>query len=127
MQKSHLQGTCIEYLKNKYHKTPTFKASVCEYSKKKYHNNENFRMSKIQKRSEIFAKQQQRQKDIDFTINQFHQEVRTGPEFVCCVCHRLLFRKQVIECKRDCYKIKGQQIADLAQKCITLKYLCMQH
>ncbi|XP_052441444.1 uncharacterized protein LOC127981121 [Carassius gibelio] len=69
------------------------------------------------------AVMRERQKDIDFTINQFHQEVSTGPEFVCSVCHRLLFRKQVIECKRDCYKIRGQQITDLAERCITEKYL----
>ncbi|XP_026112280.1 LOW QUALITY PROTEIN: uncharacterized protein LOC113091073, partial [Carassius auratus] len=116
------EGVC-EYSKNKYSKNPTFKASVREYSKKKYHDNENFRMSIIQKRAEISAKQKDRQKDIDFTINQFHQEVSTGPEFVCSVCHRLLFRKQVIECKRDCYKIRGQQITDLAERCITEKYL----
>ncbi|XP_052412218.1 uncharacterized protein LOC127957635 [Carassius gibelio] len=71
----------------------------------------------------IIGDTRERQKDIDFTINQFHQEVSTGPEFVCSVCHRLLFRKQVIECKRDCYKIRGQQITDLAERCITEKYL----
>ncbi|XP_052421004.1 uncharacterized protein LOC127964736 [Carassius gibelio] len=117
------KASVCEYSKNKYNKNPTFKASVREYSKKKYHDNENFRMSIIQKRAESSAKQKDRQKDIDFTINQFHQEVNKGPEFVCSVCHRLLFRKQVIECKRDCYKIRGQQITDLAERCITEKYL----
>ncbi|XP_073714001.1 uncharacterized protein [Misgurnus anguillicaudatus] len=80
-------------------------------------------MSKIQKGCEIYAKQRETQKNIDATISQFQQEVSRGPECVCCVCHRLLFRKQVIECKFDCYEQKGQHIADLSKRCITLKYL----
>ena len=33
--------------------------------------------------------------NIDFVIELFQEEVKHGPEHVCCVCHRLLFRKQV--------------------------------
>ncbi|XP_048046234.1 LOW QUALITY PROTEIN: uncharacterized protein LOC125268187 [Megalobrama amblycephala] len=117
------KASVCEYSKRKYHENPVFKASICENLKKKYNDDENIRISKIQKGSDNFAKQKDKQKDIDFTIDQFYKEVSTGPEFVCCVCHRLLFRKQVIECRRDCYKMKGQEISDLAERCITLKYL----
>ncbi|XP_042609822.1 uncharacterized protein LOC122142829 [Cyprinus carpio] len=108
----------IENIRTKYCEDSDYRQKKIENIRTKYCD----RMSIIQKRAEMSAKQKDRQKDIDFTINQFHQEVSTGPEFVCSVCHRLLFRKQVIECKRDCYKIRGQQITDLAERCIT-KYL----
>ncbi|XP_073688692.1 uncharacterized protein [Garra rufa] len=60
---------------------------------------------------------------LDSPTSTAEHKVSTGPEFVCSVCHRLLFRKQVIECKRDCYKIRGEKITDLAERCITEKYL----
>lgn len=59
----------------------------------------------------------------DVTIAYFCQDVIRGPEFVCCVCHCLLFRKQVIECRKECYEDRGEQIAVLGRKCITLRYV----
>ncbi|XP_072239813.1 uncharacterized protein [Leuresthes tenuis] len=64
-----------------------------------------------------------KQQDIDFVIGQFRQDVSRGPEYVCSVCHRLLFRKQVIECKRSHYESKRPEVAALAKRCITLQYL----
>nr|XP_055041698.1 LOW QUALITY PROTEIN: uncharacterized protein LOC129429201 [Misgurnus anguillicaudatus] len=111
-----------QYFHKKYHDNPTFKAKLRQYSHKKYHGNLTFKTSKIQKGCAMYAKRKERQNDIDFTINLFHQEVSRGPECVCCVCHRLLFRKQVIECIRDCYEQKGHKIL-ISKRCITLKYL----
>ena len=42
------------------------------------------------------------------------KEISNGPEFVCAVCLRLLFRKQVIKCKKNKYKNTD---------CISEKYL----
>ncbi|XP_072232324.1 uncharacterized protein [Leuresthes tenuis] len=64
-----------------------------------------------------------KQQDIDFVICQFRQDVSRGPEYICSVCHRLLFRKQVIECKRSHYESKRPEVAALAKRCITLQYL----
>ncbi|XP_048048180.1 uncharacterized protein LOC125269321 [Megalobrama amblycephala] len=111
-----------EYSKEKYLRNPAFKARVCEYSIMKYHKNENFRFSTIKRGCEMYAKKEE-QKAIDVAIAYFHQEVSRGPEFVCCVCHRLLFRKQVRECRMGCYEDRGEQIAALARKCITNRYV----
>ncbi|XP_065109326.2 uncharacterized protein [Paramisgurnus dabryanus] len=121
--KASVIAKLLQYFHKKYHENPTFKAKLRQYSHKKYHGNLTFKKSKIQKGCAMYAKQKERQNDIDFTINLFHQEVSRGPECVCCECHRLLFRKQVIECIRDCYEQKGHKIADLSKRCITLKYL----
>nr|XP_055068026.1 uncharacterized protein LOC129449263 [Misgurnus anguillicaudatus] len=94
-----------EYSKKKYLQNLAFKERVHEYSRKKY----------LQTKKE--------QKLIDSSIAHFCQEVSRGPEFVCSVCHRLLFRKQVKECKIECYEKKGEQIAALARRCITLRYV----
>ncbi len=75
----------------------------------KYHKDVNFRASTIRKGCEIYARKKE-QKDIDVAIDYFGQEVNTGPEFVCSVCHRLLFRKQVIECKTECYKTEEKKL-----------------
>lgn len=31
-------------------------------------------------------------KNIDIIINHFQNKVQLGPQYVCCVCHRLLFK-----------------------------------
>jgi len=93
-----------EYSKKKYVQNLVFKARVHEYFKTKYHKDVNFNFSKIQKGCEVYAKKREKQKVIGVAIAGFRQEVSRGPEFVCCVCHRLLFRKQVTECKPECYE-----------------------
>ncbi len=42
--------------------------------------------------------------------------------YICCVCHRLLFRNQVIQCQVELYG-ETSEIAALASKCITTTYL----
>ncbi|XP_056102196.1 uncharacterized protein LOC130081238 [Rhinichthys klamathensis goyatoka] len=115
-----------EYSKKKYLQNLDFKVRVREYSKTKYHKDVNFHFSKIQKGCEVYAKKREKQKDIGVAIAGFRQEVSRGPEFVCCVCHRLLFRKQVTECKPECYEDKGDKIAALARRCITLRLRSMK-
>ncbi|XP_056093733.1 uncharacterized protein LOC130072579 [Rhinichthys klamathensis goyatoka] len=127
-KKKYLQNLAFntrvrEYSKKKYLQNLDFKVRVREYSKTKYHKDVNFHFSKIQKGCEVYAKKREKQKDIGVAIAGFRQEVSRGPEFVCCVCHRLLFRKQVTECKPECYEDKGDKIAALARRCITLRYV----
>ncbi|XP_056098278.1 uncharacterized protein LOC130077158 [Rhinichthys klamathensis goyatoka] len=130
-KKKYLQNLAFntrvrEYSKKKYLQNLDFKVRVREYSKTKYHKDVNFHFSKIQKGCEVYAKKREKQKDIGVAIAGFRQEVSRGPEFVCCVCHRLLFRKQVTECKPECYEDKGDKIAALARRCITLRLRSMK-
>lgn len=53
----------------------------------------------------------------------FKTEVSCGPAYVCCVCHRLLFEKQVLHCKPQLYRDKGHEASQVAMQCISDKYL----
>ncbi|XP_049421807.1 uncharacterized protein LOC125882141 [Epinephelus fuscoguttatus] len=70
------------------------------------------------------SRKQRMEKSVDFgfVTEQFLEKVRDGPDFVCCVCHRLLFRNQVQSCVREVY---GTSLATegIADKCISEKYL----
>ncbi|XP_065139046.1 uncharacterized protein [Paramisgurnus dabryanus] len=112
-----------EYSKKKYLRNLAFKARVREYSKKKYLRNLAFKARVCEYSKKKYMKTKKEQKQINSSIAYFRQEISRGPEFVCCVCHRLLFRKQVKECKTECYEKKGEQIAALARRCITLRYV----
>ncbi|XP_062389285.1 uncharacterized protein LOC134077598 [Sardina pilchardus] len=52
----------------------------------------------------------------------FLDKVKDGPSYVCCVCHRLLFKDQVRHCNEKTY-IKSPCAQDVAAKCITKDYL----
>lgn len=110
-----------QYSKKRNIENPTFK--VIKYYKTKYHEDDKFRFSEIQKGCEVYARKREKQKDINVTIAHFRQEVRRGPEFACCVSHRLLFRKQVTKCRTQCYENRGEHIAALRRRCITLRYI----
>ena len=55
-------------------------------------------------------------------MEQFLEKVKDGPDFVCCVCYRLLFRHQVVQCRREFYKGKKEKTA-VADRCISEEYL----
>ena len=40
---------------------------------------------------------------LDYYIEQFNQDIREGPYYICVVCNRLLYRKTVLEFKKDKY------------------------
>nr|XP_055075157.1 uncharacterized protein LOC129454640 [Misgurnus anguillicaudatus] len=112
-----------EYSRKKYFKNLAFKAKVCEYSKHKYLTNLAFKAKVCEYSKKKYIQSKKEQRVIDSVISHFRQEISRGPEFVCCVCHRLLFRKQVQECKMECYEKKSKQVATLARRCITLRYV----
>ncbi len=98
-----------EYSKKKYLQNLAFKSTVREYSVMKYHKDVNFRASTIQKGCEIYARKKE-QKDIDVAIDYFRQEVNTGPEFVCSVCHRLLSESRLLNAKRNVMKTEEKKL-----------------
>uniref|UniRef100_A0A672HNV9 ATP-dependent DNA helicase n=2 Tax=Salarias fasciatus TaxID=181472 RepID=A0A672HNV9_SALFA len=55
-------------------------------------------------------------------MDQFVEKVRDGPDFVCCVCHRLLFRYQVLSCQREVYSSRSES-ARVADRCVSEDYL----
>ncbi|KAK0151601.1 hypothetical protein N1851_007100 [Merluccius polli] len=111
-----------DYSRLKY-KNISFQNKIKKDNKTKYRNNKNIRVNKIKQGRESYAKWQKKQEDVNCAIAHFREEVSCGPEYVCSVCHRLLFRKQVVECKTQSYEGKRAEVATLAERCITLTYL----
>ncbi|XP_070407786.1 uncharacterized protein [Nothobranchius furzeri] len=58
----------------------------------------------------------------DFVTEQFLEKVKDGPDFVCCVCSRLLFKHQVLNCRKEYYK-KTKEMSLIADKCISEDYV----
>lgn len=87
----------------KYHESPEHKKCVKADVK--------FKMQQIKVKTEKF----------DFVMQRFLDLVKDGPDFVCCVCQRLLFRHQVLTCNRDYYNRKA--IVSISDKCISEEYL----
>ncbi|XP_062409039.1 uncharacterized protein LOC134100005 [Sardina pilchardus] len=116
------QNLVRHYSHIKYKKNIVFQNKIKKHNKRRYQENENIRVNKITKRRENYL-WQKKQGDIDVAIDRFRQEVSRGPEYTCSVCHRILFRKQVVECKRQNYESKRAEVAALANRCITLQYL----
>uniref|UniRef100_A0AAX7UK93 ATP-dependent DNA helicase n=1 Tax=Astatotilapia calliptera TaxID=8154 RepID=A0AAX7UK93_ASTCA len=89
---------------------------------KKYHGNLEYKRRAI---AGVSLKRQQRKEkgeQFDFVMTNFLDKIKDGPDFVCCVCHRLLFRHQVLHCKKNYYN-KTKTAALIAEKCLTEDYL----
>ncbi|XP_041467172.1 uncharacterized protein LOC121417516 [Lytechinus variegatus] len=54
--------------------------------------------------------------EFENVLVEFRKNIQHGPEYVCCVCFKLLFENQVMKCTRSKYRSK-------LQKCISEKYL----
>ena len=106
----------IKYCNNKSHRL-----SVKSMSRKKYHGNRQYRQRVIAhiklKRQHIKATLT----EFDVVMQQFLAKVNNGPDFVCCVCFRKMFRHQVLCCIEDYSKRK--EIGLIASKCISEEYL----
>lgn len=64
----------------------------------------------------------EKSKNIDFVIEQFLDKFKQGPDFVCCVCFRLLFKHQVFSCNRKFYQ-KTKEMSTIAETCIRGDYV----
>ncbi|CAC5394403.1 unnamed protein product [Mytilus coruscus] len=69
------------------------------------------------RQKKIFIVQQRRLKITDNIATWFRQQVKDGPIYVCSVCIKLKFRKQVVQLDRDKYFKKGKQSAAVANQC----------
>ncbi|XP_073681626.1 uncharacterized protein [Garra rufa] len=111
----------MEYSKRKYSLNQIHRQHVKAISIRKYHgNSEHKKRVKVGmkvKRQQIKVKAEQ----LDFVMQRFFDLAKDGPDFVCCVCQRLLFKHQVLNCNRDYYKKKV--IGLILDKCISEEYL----
>ena len=106
----------------KYRLNPLHKQNVKALSTKKYHGSHDHQVSVIASNKRKRLENKVKSEELDFVMEHFAKKVKDGPDFVCCVCHRMLFCHQVLHCKRDDYN-KSAAMAGLAEKCISDKYL----
>ena len=58
----------------------------------------------VTKRKELKEKKCSSSYSLEYYIQQFNRAIREGPYYICVVCNRLLYRKTVVEFKKDKYK-----------------------
>ena len=58
----------------------------------------------LTRRKELKEKKYFSTYSLDYYIQKFNLAIREGPYYICVVCNRLLYRKTVLEFKKDKYK-----------------------
>ncbi|XP_055084862.1 LOW QUALITY PROTEIN: uncharacterized protein LOC117386060, partial [Periophthalmus magnuspinnatus] len=108
--------------KHKYKANPQHQQKVKAFGKQKYCNNEKFK----KKTRAAFRNNQkqlkQKRENFTYILEQFLNEDQDGPEYICCVCLKLLFRNQVLPCRKDDFMVKPK-CANIANTCISEAYL----
>ena len=77
-------------------------------------NAENYRIMDASEKKDLIKQTVTRRKDLkeekrscvhslDYYIQQFNQAIREGPYYICVVCNRLLYKKTVLEFKKNNY------------------------
>ncbi|XP_030019133.1 uncharacterized protein LOC115439438 [Sphaeramia orbicularis] len=90
--------------------------------KRYYRSNSKYRQQ-VLARVRLSRKQRlERSLDFGLVMDHFLEKVRDGPDFVCCVCHRLMFKSQVLTCDREVYAA-SVATAGIADNCISECYL----
>ena len=57
----------------------------------------------VSKQRRLYKERSSTSHSLDYYIEQFNRSRRDGPYYICVVCNRLLYRKSVIELKREKY------------------------
>nr|XP_057903045.1 uncharacterized protein LOC131101719 [Doryrhamphus excisus] len=105
----------------KYKVDTRHRAIVKLASIQKYHSNLEHKMRVM---ADVKARRHAaklREEEFDVVVENFLEKVKNGPQFVCCVCHRLMFKHQVLQCHREHYSKSAS--ASLVNTCINEDYL----
>ncbi|XP_078794676.1 uncharacterized protein LOC144988280 isoform X2 [Oryzias latipes] len=116
------RNTLIALSKEKYRNDKSHKLGLKALNKKRYRENPAFRKSVISKVKVKRQLSKKRAEHFQEVMQDFLKKVEKGPEFVCCVCNRLLFHHQVLLCVRETYS-KSAKMAEIADACISEDYL----
>ena len=57
----------------------------------------------VTRRKNLKEKKRSSGYSLDYYIQQFNQAIREGPYYICVVCNRLLYRKTVLQFKKNNY------------------------
>nr|XP_057908359.1 uncharacterized protein LOC131104820 [Doryrhamphus excisus] len=106
----------------KYKVDTTHQAIVKLASIQKYHSNLEHKMRVMADVKVRRHAAKLREEEFNVVVENFLEKVKNGPQFVCCVCHRLMFKHQVLQCHREHYS-KSSASASLVNMCINEQYL----
>ncbi|XP_078579125.1 uncharacterized protein LOC144863641 isoform X1 [Branchiostoma floridae x Branchiostoma japonicum] len=101
--------------RKRYHEDPQYAQTQRNQKRTKYHTDPNHRDLKNRHR-QINREKHQNLADVERDIEEFQRECKKGPEYVCTVCHRLLFCNQVVICDKDKY-------VEAVKHCLTGTYV----
>ncbi|XP_041461886.1 uncharacterized protein LOC121413199 isoform X1 [Lytechinus variegatus] len=101
-------------MRNKYQKDYSFKQRKLLSLKSKYQKNNSYREQVKKHNIKRNVKKELEMSQFDNVLQEFQKIISHGPEYVCCVCLKLLFENQVMKCNKSKYKL---------QTCISEKYL----
>ncbi|XP_076872151.1 uncharacterized protein LOC143522232 [Brachyhypopomus gauderio] len=107
-----------KYSTDEKHKEHVKQRSVDRYKTDVHHVNR-LKLQNTEKRNT----RKDNRKDMSYVLEQFRDKIAMGPVHVCAVCHRALFKHQVINCRKQEYLKKAATVALLADTCITDNYL----
>ncbi|XP_062602888.1 uncharacterized protein LOC134264626 [Saccostrea cucullata] len=129
------QRSIQKYKNNEVHRMVVKKRSTEKYNNNEEHKNKvktvlkrkyNTSADEKRKKKENVLNQRRAQKvkleEEDEVVKLFKESVRSGPEYTCCCCHRLLFEHQVQGCRLEMYK-ERKKVNDIAETCIQKKYV----
>ena len=87
----------------KYRDNELYRQHVKATSKRKYHESIEYKECVIAGNKLNREKHKEKSEEFDYVREEFWDKVKDGPDFVCCVCHRGLFKNHVLKCKRENY------------------------
>ncbi|XP_071958642.1 uncharacterized protein [Antedon mediterranea] len=105
---------CKQKFNKKYHMDPKFKQNCTQRFTKKYHSDLLFRKNVVKKTMKNRKLRKAGKCSFEFVLQNFRETISYGPEYVCCVCFKMLFRNQVVKCTKAKYENRT---------CINDKYL----
>ena len=69
---------------------------LCKESKKAYETPD----LRKQTNKECLSSRRKRCAPLESGISAFHSDVKSGPDFVCTCCHRMMYRKSAVQCNK---------------------------
>ena len=112
--KEHFKEKMKKTRRHLYQNNSNFKEKIKMISKAKYTNNPMYRHEVKQTNLKRRENKKQKMTNFEYVLSNFRKLIAHGPEYVCCVCLKLLFEKQVKKCIKAQYQNKS---------CIIEKYV----
>ncbi|XP_030832522.1 uncharacterized protein LOC115920595 [Strongylocentrotus purpuratus] len=113
-QFKHTKKANMKTLSKIRYKGNEFKEKKLMSLKMKYKRIEKYRQNVIKQNRKRSVLRTVKLSEFDIVLEEFRKIISHGPEYVCCVCLKLLFENQVLKCKKSNYKI---------HTCISEEYL----